>query len=353
MIKILSLFKNSFFIFVFFFITGCGPKKEEKKICITQIVEHPALNKTRAGFVAALKNQKIKFYYQSAHANHTIASQITQRFLSLSPDIYVALSTPSLQSFLQNIHLIQSPILFGAITYPDHMALPKNKVTGVTDYVPIKAHMHYLRDIFPDIQIIGTLYNPGEINAHHQIKALKAYLRPYNIQLIEKHILKTIDIAAAMESLSGKVQALYLPTDNIIAAGIHIIMEMAHHHKIPVSVEDTELVALGGLFAYGINRFQAGHQLGEMAIKLLNGESIGHLAFENPTSLELILNQKIANYLDITFPDFLLKKADKIMVMEAGTIVEMGTHAELLAKENGHYRNLYEVQFLKERELSE
>ncbi|MFI2744019.1 ABC transporter ATP-binding protein [Zhouia sp. PK063] len=48
-----------------------------------------------------------------------------------------------------------------------------------------------------------------------------------------------------------------------------------------------------------------------------------------------------------------VKKADKIMVMEAGTIVEMGTHAELLAKENGHYRNLYEVQFLKERELSE
>lgn len=43
-----------------------------------------------------------------------------------------------------------------------------------------------------------------------------------------------------------------------------------------------------------------------------------------------------------------IKKADKIIVMDAGEIVEQGTHDELLKKENGYYRNLYEVQFLKE-----
>lgn len=43
-----------------------------------------------------------------------------------------------------------------------------------------------------------------------------------------------------------------------------------------------------------------------------------------------------------------IKKADKIMVMEAGEIVETGNHRELLQKENGIYRNLYEVQFMAE-----
>jgi len=43
-----------------------------------------------------------------------------------------------------------------------------------------------------------------------------------------------------------------------------------------------------------------------------------------------------------------IKKADKIIVMDAGNIVEQGTHDELLKKENGYYRNLYEVQFLQE-----
>jgi subfamily B ATP-binding cassette protein MsbA len=43
-----------------------------------------------------------------------------------------------------------------------------------------------------------------------------------------------------------------------------------------------------------------------------------------------------------------VKKADKILVMDAGKIVEVGTHNELLKKEDGYYKNLYEVQFLTE-----
>ena len=43
-----------------------------------------------------------------------------------------------------------------------------------------------------------------------------------------------------------------------------------------------------------------------------------------------------------------IKKADNIIVMDAGQIVEQGTHEELLKKENGYYKNLYEVQFMQE-----
>ena len=46
-----------------------------------------------------------------------------------------------------------------------------------------------------------------------------------------------------------------------------------------------------------------------------------------------------------------VKKADKIIVMDAGKIVEEGTHTQLLKIENGYYKNLYEVQFLKEETL--
>ena len=43
-----------------------------------------------------------------------------------------------------------------------------------------------------------------------------------------------------------------------------------------------------------------------------------------------------------------VKKADKIIVMDKGKIVEHGTHSSLLKRKNGYYRNLYEVQFLQE-----
>ena len=42
-----------------------------------------------------------------------------------------------------------------------------------------------------------------------------------------------------------------------------------------------------------------------------------------------------------------IKNADKIIVMDAGKIVEIGTHKELIKKDGGYYKNLYEVQFLK------
>ncbi|OUR92173.1 antibiotic ABC transporter ATP-binding protein [Flavobacteriales bacterium 34_180_T64] len=42
-----------------------------------------------------------------------------------------------------------------------------------------------------------------------------------------------------------------------------------------------------------------------------------------------------------------IQKADQIIVMDAGDIVEKGTHKELLKKADGHYKNLYEVQFIK------
>ncbi|MBO3116293.1 ABC transporter ATP-binding protein [Winogradskyella sp. DF17] len=42
-----------------------------------------------------------------------------------------------------------------------------------------------------------------------------------------------------------------------------------------------------------------------------------------------------------------VQQADKIIVMDSGQIVEMGTHKSLLKKKDGYYKNLYEVQFLK------
>src|SRR5690625_167355 len=43
-----------------------------------------------------------------------------------------------------------------------------------------------------------------------------------------------------------------------------------------------------------------------------------------------------------------IQKADKILVMDAGKVVEIGSHKELLAKEDGYYRKLFEVQFQAE-----
>jgi subfamily B ATP-binding cassette protein MsbA len=45
-----------------------------------------------------------------------------------------------------------------------------------------------------------------------------------------------------------------------------------------------------------------------------------------------------------------IRRANRIVVIEDGTIQEMGTHRELLNREDGHYRRLYRLQFAGERD---
>ena len=40
-----------------------------------------------------------------------------------------------------------------------------------------------------------------------------------------------------------------------------------------------------------------------------------------------------------------VRKADKIVVLDKGRVVEVGRHDELIQKPNGIYRKLYELQF--------
>jgi subfamily B ATP-binding cassette protein MsbA len=47
-----------------------------------------------------------------------------------------------------------------------------------------------------------------------------------------------------------------------------------------------------------------------------------------------------------------VQRADKIIVLGKGNIVEIGTHKQLLRKKNGYYRKLYEVQFSKKEEIA-
>jgi ATP-binding cassette subfamily B multidrug efflux pump len=48
-----------------------------------------------------------------------------------------------------------------------------------------------------------------------------------------------------------------------------------------------------------------------------------------------------------------IRHADKIMVLKKGEIQELGSHSELLENENGHYKELYEMQFVQREQLQD
>lgn len=105
-----------------------------------------------------------------------------------------------------------------------------------------------------------------------------------------------------VESMVGKVDAIYAPTDNTIAAGMATVSMVANENKLPVIVGCDTMVEDGGLASYSINYYDLGYKAGEMAVKILTEDAdpasmpIEYLSSEE---CQLIVNQATADALAI------------------------------------------------------
>ena len=82
---------------------------------------------------------------------------------------------------------------------------------------------------------------------------------------------------------------------------------------------------------------------------LILDEATSALDTESEMLVQQALNNLMAGRTTIVIAHRLstIRRADKILVMDAGRIAEMGSHQELLAR-GGIYRRLYELQFAEE-----
>src|SRR3990167_11524246 len=107
-----------------FFISPSPAQKPPTKISILQIVEHPALNATRQGFLDELKKlgyeegENLIVDYQSAQGNAALAAQIAQKFVSNQPNAIVAIGTKAAQSAMTASKGTAIPVVFSSVTDP-------------------------------------------------------------------------------------------------------------------------------------------------------------------------------------------------------------------------------------------
>ena len=120
---------------------------------------------------------------------------------------------------------------------------------------------------------------------------------------MEKSVSSSNEIQQAVESLaSEKVDAIYAPTDNTIAAAMPTVSQVATEHKIPTVVGCDTMVEDGGLVSYSINYKDLGYKAGEMAVKILKGEAKPAdmpIEYLDKTGSSLIKNEKLAKELGI------------------------------------------------------
>lgn len=89
---------------------------------------------------------------------------------------------------------------------------------------PIKEQIDLLK-LVPNTKTIGCIYtsNP-EVNSEIQFKLMKEYAESKGLKVEAATISTVNDIQQAAQSLVGKVDAFYEPTDNIIASAMPTLL---------------------------------------------------------------------------------------------------------------------------------
>lgn len=277
------------------------------KIGITQIVEHTSLDEARKGFVAALKDagyvegENLKLDYQNAQGDQNNAATIAQKFSTDQLDLVLAIGTPVAQSAAQYIK--ETPVLFTAVTDPvgaglvQSMEAPGANVTGTTDLHPeaISKLMEFIAANIKDIKAVGIMANEGEQNTVTNLTQAEEALNKLGIKVVKAPVTTTSEVKQAAESLIGKVQAIYVPSDNTIVSGLSAAIGVANDNKIPLFVAEKDSVKAGGVASYGFEYYDLGYTTGKMAVEILkDGKKPADLPALIPETLDLALNMKAA-----------------------------------------------------------
>ena len=309
-------------------LIGCGDKKEEAKtgtdtantetkaddkvykIGITQIVSHQALDKAREGFKDALEEAGIKAEYdeQNAQGDVTIANTIANKFVTDKVDLVFAIATPTAQAVSNATS--DTPILFSAVTDPEAAGLVKPNVTGSSDKVDIEQQLALLREISKDAKKIGFLYNSSEENSLVQLEEIKKVAGKYDFEIVEQGISSANELPQAIDKMLTQVDALYLPTDNLISSSSALIAEKANAAKIMTFAAESGMLENGIFITKGIDYYQLGKEAGKLAAEILkDGKKPSDLPYKISETVEIAVNKQTLEQLGIKLPEDVMSKA--------------------------------------------
>ena len=286
-------------------------QKAKFKIGVTQFMTHPSLDLVKKGFEDAIKQAGIDADFDEKNANGEVstATLIANNYKADKKDLVFGIATPSAQQLANNITDI--PVLFSAVTDPASAKILNSNVTGTSDKVDnVSQQLDLLLKLNPNVKKIGVLYNPSEQNSLVQIAEIQKRAKEKKLEVVLQGITNFGELAQATKNLLTQVDALYLPTDNLVVSGMQLITSEAISAKKIVVVSEYSSVGIGALFTMGIDYYQLGKRTGQMAVEILNGKPVSQVPFETSKQLKLYVNEKTAKALGIDINNPLFKGAE-------------------------------------------
>lgn len=295
--------------------TGTQVPKElsEVKIGIIQLAQHPALDKAYQGFVDTLTNAGViieNIDYQNASGDASNCQTIAEKFVNDQNDLIYAIATDALQAAANKTTTI--PIVGAAVTNFESAGVvesnekPNTNVTGASDMNPVKEQMELLKKLMPNAKKVAIFYCSDEINSIYQGQIAMEVATSLGL---EPSIVTVSNDSSAIQqvtqSLIGKYDAVYIPTDNLLSSNIATVTQITNAHNLPCIVGEENMCANGGLATLSLDYYTVGVNAGKQALAILKGEAKVEetpISFIDGKDCKYVVNKNVANQLNIEIP---------------------------------------------------
>ncbi|WP_394522213.1 ABC transporter substrate binding protein [Lacrimispora sp. JR3] len=278
------------------------------KIGVLQLVQHTALDAANKGFIKALDDAGLNYTVdqQNAAGDQSTCQTIASKLVNDGNDLILSIATPAAQAVAGATSDI--PVLVTAVTDPaasdlvESNEVPGGNVSGTSDLTPVKEQIALLKKILPEAKTVGILYASAESNSEIQAKMAREAIEAEGMTAVDYTVSSSNEIQTVVTSMVGKVDAIYAPTDNTIAAGMTTVAMIANENGLPTICGEEGMVKAGGLATYGIDYFELGYLTGQQAVRVLkDGEDISKMAIEYlpAEKCKLSVNEETAKALGI------------------------------------------------------
>lgn len=296
------------------------------KVGYSQIVDHPALNETRRGFLDGLKQagfvegKNLVFQYQNAQGDVGNARNIAEKFLADGVDLIAPCTTPNAQAAAKVAKGGKTPVVFGCVTDPVSAGILESvdrpsgtNVTGLYNPLPIGELFDLFLKIQPGMKMAGTLYNASEANSVTINRQAKAEAEKRGLKWVEVTVASSADVKTAAESLIGKVDAYILGQDNTIASAFEAVIKTAADNRLPIFSMDPQAPQRGAVASLAAGQYDQGVLWAkELVAPVLLGADPAKLAPIRPRSFDLQVNLQSAAAAGLTVPKEIVDRATKV-----------------------------------------
>lgn len=296
------------------------------RVGYSQIVDHPALNATRQGFIDGLKQagfvegKNLVFEYQNAQGDVGNARNIAEKFIADKVDVLAPCTTPNAQATARVARDSKIPVVFGCVNDPVGAGIlatvdkpSGNNITGNYGFPPASRMFDLMLQVRPGLKRVGTIVNSSEANSVAYAKRSQVEAERRGMTWVEVQITSSAEVKSAADSLAGRADAILLGQDNAVASAFDAVVKSARENKLPVFTFDGTAAPRGAILAFGQDQYRTGVDWAtRLVVPVLLGRDPGTIMPLPYSAYNLQLNAAAAKTIGVTLPPELIKAATKV-----------------------------------------